>query len=162
MSLETYGRAGPEAFAQLHEIAEYAAGIESVSRMLFMENAMMDLSYHPVPGVCQAVRSLDATAGVDGRQGSPAHTAGAGQWPLNMCENMQLCKCVRGCVRGHKLCMPEMPSRQGQTSPFAAPLTLSPSLLRMQYLPCIRAGGKGGAWDLTLFGTLQAFELCCA
>ena len=44
---------GPEAFALLNEIAEYTAGIGSVSRKLYMENAMRDLS----TTLCQGWRS---------------------------------------------------------------------------------------------------------
>ena len=44
LSHETYDRAGREAFALLNEIAENAAGVGSVSRELFMENAMQDVS----------------------------------------------------------------------------------------------------------------------
>ena len=43
LSHETYGHAGPEAFTLLNEIAEYAAGIRSVSKKLFMEYAMHSL-----------------------------------------------------------------------------------------------------------------------
>ena len=41
---ETYGRAGPPAFALLHELAEFAASTGAVSKKIFMENAMRDLS----------------------------------------------------------------------------------------------------------------------
>ena len=44
LSHETYGRADPEAFALLNEIAEHAAGIGSVSKKLVMESAMRELS----------------------------------------------------------------------------------------------------------------------
>ena len=43
LSHETYGRAGPPAFALLHELAEFAASIGAVSKNIFMENAMRDL-----------------------------------------------------------------------------------------------------------------------
>ena len=43
-SHETYGHADPEAFALLNEIAQYAAVVGSVSKKLFMVNAMRDLS----------------------------------------------------------------------------------------------------------------------
>ena len=44
LSHKTYDRAGPEAFALLNEITDYAVGIGSVSKKLFMEEAMRDLS----------------------------------------------------------------------------------------------------------------------
>ena len=44
LSHETYGRAGPPAFAFLHELAEFAASTGEVSKKIFMENAMRDLS----------------------------------------------------------------------------------------------------------------------
>ena len=40
---KAYGREGPEALALLFKIAEYAAGIGSVSKKIFMENAVRDL-----------------------------------------------------------------------------------------------------------------------
>ena len=54
-SRETYGRAGPEAFALLNEIAEYASGIGSVSKKVCMENAMRDLSTILCRGVARQV-----------------------------------------------------------------------------------------------------------
>ena len=44
VSHETYGRAGLEDFALLNKTAEYAAGFRSVSKNLFMENVIRDLS----------------------------------------------------------------------------------------------------------------------
>ena len=46
---ETYGRAGPPAFALLQELPEPAASTGAVSKKIFMENAMRDLSkmLHP-------------------------------------------------------------------------------------------------------------------
>ena len=68
LSHETYGRAGPEAFALLNEIAEYAAGIGSVSKKLFMENAMRDLSTTLCGGVARRViASMSRQARMDGR-----------------------------------------------------------------------------------------------
>ena len=44
LSHETFGRAGPEAFALLNEIVEFAASSGVVSKRIFLENAMRDLS----------------------------------------------------------------------------------------------------------------------
>ena len=44
LSHETFGRAGPAAFALLNEIAEFAASSGFVSKRFFLENAMCDLS----------------------------------------------------------------------------------------------------------------------
>ena len=77
---EAYGRAGPEAFALLNEIAEYAAGIGSVSKKLFMENAMRDLSTTLCRGVArQVIASMPLQARMDCRAvlpGPPAPTDG--------------------------------------------------------------------------------------
>ena len=68
LSHETYGRAGPEAFALLNEIAEYAAGIGSGSKKLFTENAMRDLSTTLCRGVArQVIASMPLQARMDGR-----------------------------------------------------------------------------------------------
>ena len=68
LSHETYGRAGPEAFALLNEIAEYAARIGSVSKKLFMENAMWDVSTTLCRGVArQVTASMPLQARMDGR-----------------------------------------------------------------------------------------------
>ena len=77
---ETYGRAGPEAFALLNEIAEYAAGIGSVSKKLFMENVMQYLSPTLCRGVArQVIASMPRQARMDGRAvlpGLPVPTDG--------------------------------------------------------------------------------------
>ena len=77
---ETYNRAGPEAFALLNEIAEYAAGIGSVSKKLFMENSMRDLSTTLCRGVAsQGIASMPLQARTDGRAvlpGLPVPTDG--------------------------------------------------------------------------------------
>ena len=44
LSHETFGRAGPAAFALLNEIAEFAAGSGVVSKRLLLENVMRDLT----------------------------------------------------------------------------------------------------------------------
>ena len=44
LSHETYGRAGPPAFALLYDLAEFAASTGAVSKKAFVENAMRDLS----------------------------------------------------------------------------------------------------------------------
>jgi hypothetical protein len=80
LSHKTYGHAGPEAFALLNEIAEYAAGIGSVSKKLFMENAMRDLSTTLCRGVArQVIASMPLQARMDGRAvlpGLPVPTDG--------------------------------------------------------------------------------------
>ena len=75
LSYETYGRVGPEAFAHLNEIAEYAIGIGSVSKKLFIENAMRDLSTTPCRGVArQVIASMPLQAWMDGRAVLPGLT----------------------------------------------------------------------------------------
>ena len=65
---ETYGRAGPEAFALLNEIAEYAAGVGSVSKKLFTENVMRDLSTtHPRGFARHFIALMPLQARWDGR-----------------------------------------------------------------------------------------------
>ena len=80
LSHEMYGHAGPEAFALLNEIAEYAACIGSVSKKLFMENAMRDLSTTLCRGVArQVIASMPSQARMDGRAvlpGLPVPTDG--------------------------------------------------------------------------------------
>ena len=44
LSHEIYGRVGPPAFALLHELAEVVASTGAVSKKIFMQNAMRDLS----------------------------------------------------------------------------------------------------------------------
>ena len=41
LSHETYGRAGPPAFALLHELADFAASTGAVSKKIFMENVIL-------------------------------------------------------------------------------------------------------------------------
>ena len=55
LSHETFGRAGAAAFALLNEIAEFAAGFGVVSKRLFLENAMRDLSTTPCRGITRQV-----------------------------------------------------------------------------------------------------------
>ena len=60
-------RAGLEAFA-LNEIAEYAAGIGSDSKKLFVENAMRDLTTTLCRGAArQVMASMPLQARMDGR-----------------------------------------------------------------------------------------------
>ena len=90
-SHETYGRTGPDAFALLNEIADYAAGIGSVSRnsKLFMERVAGPI-YNPVPGGCQeSIASMPMQAWMDGKAVLPGLTL----------PNMVPCKCVPGGVR---------------------------------------------------------------
>ena len=44
LSHETYGRAGPPAVAHLYELSEFAASTGAVSKKIFMENSMCELS----------------------------------------------------------------------------------------------------------------------
>ena len=81
--------------------------------------------YNPLPGGCQASQSLYATAGADGRQGSPSRTACANRWPLMMCQNMQLYERVRVRVYAScKLCVTPAPPpfRKLLASVTAAPM----------------------------------------
>ena len=79
LSHETYGSAGPEAFALLNMIGEYAAGIRSVSKKMLLEKTMRDLSRNLCWGVTRVARSvsrsLDPAAGPNGRRGSPTSSA---------------------------------------------------------------------------------------
>ena len=58
LSHETFGRAGPVAFALLNEIAEFAANSEVASKRLFLENAMRDLSTTLCPGITRQVLDM--------------------------------------------------------------------------------------------------------
>ena len=80
LSHETYGRAGPPAFALLHELAEFAASTRAVSKKIFMENAMSDLYTTLCRGIAQQVlTSAPLRARLDGRPvlpGRPVPTDG--------------------------------------------------------------------------------------
>ena len=80
LSHETYGRAGPPAFALLHELAEFAASTGAVSKKIFMENAMRDLSTTLCRGIArQVLASAPLRARLDGRPvlpGRPVPTDG--------------------------------------------------------------------------------------
>ena len=80
LSHETYGRAGPPAFALLHELAEFAASTGAVSKNIFMENAMRDLSTTLCRGIArQVLASAPLRAHLDGRPvlpGRPVPTDG--------------------------------------------------------------------------------------
>ena len=68
LSHESYGRAGPPAFALLHELAEFAASTGAVSKKIFMENAMRDLSTTQCRGIArQVLASAMLRARLDGR-----------------------------------------------------------------------------------------------
>ena len=54
-SHETYGRAGPPMFALLNELAEFAASTGGVSKRIFMENAMRDISTTICRGIARQV-----------------------------------------------------------------------------------------------------------
>ena len=55
LSHETFGRAGPAAFALLNEIAEFVASSGVVSERIFLENAMHDLSTTLCRGITRQV-----------------------------------------------------------------------------------------------------------
>ena len=55
LSHETFGRAGPVAFALLNEIAEFAASSGVGSKNKFSENAMRDLSTTLCRGITRQV-----------------------------------------------------------------------------------------------------------
>ena len=68
LSHETFGRAGPAAFALLKEIAEFAAGSGVVSKRLFLENAMRDLSTTLCQGITrQVLATVPLRARLNGR-----------------------------------------------------------------------------------------------
>ena len=80
LSHETYGRAGPPAFALLNELAEFAASTGAVSKKIFMENAMRDLSTTLCRGIArQVLASAPLRARLHGRPvlpGRPVPTDG--------------------------------------------------------------------------------------
>ena len=80
LSHETHGRAGPPSFALLHELAEFAASTGAVSKKVFMEDAMRDLSTTLCRGIAwQALTSAPLRARLDGRPvlpGQPVPTDG--------------------------------------------------------------------------------------
>ena len=55
LSHEKFGRAGPGAFALLNESAEFAASSGVVSKRIFLENAMRDLSTTLCRGIARHV-----------------------------------------------------------------------------------------------------------
>ena len=68
LSHDTYGRAVPPAFALLHELAEFAASTRAVSKKIFMENAMRDLTTTLYRGIAlQVLTSVPLRARLDGR-----------------------------------------------------------------------------------------------
>ena len=58
LSHESYGRAGPPTFELLHELSEFAASTGAVSKKIFMENAMHDLSTTLCRGIARQVLAL--------------------------------------------------------------------------------------------------------
>ena len=73
LSHETYGRVGPAAFAFLNKVADVAAGSGALSRRVFLENAMRDLS----TTMCRAVaRQVRASAPVQARHTGKAVLVG--------------------------------------------------------------------------------------
>ena len=65
---DKYGRAGPLALALLHELAEFAPSTGAVSKKIFMENALRNLSTTLCRGVArQALASAPLRAHLDGR-----------------------------------------------------------------------------------------------
>ena len=68
LSHETFGRAGPAAFALLNEIAEFAASSGVVSKRIFLENAMRDLSTTLCRGITrQVLATVPLRARLNGR-----------------------------------------------------------------------------------------------
>ena len=80
LSHETYGWAGPPAFALLNELAEFVASAGAFSKKIFMENATRDFSTTVCRGIAQQVlASAPLRARVDGRPvlpGRPVPTDG--------------------------------------------------------------------------------------
>ena len=122
---ETYGRASAKAFALLNDIAKYAAGIESVSMKLCMEDVMCDLS----PGtLCwgaarHVIASMPLQARLGGRAVLPVLVLQAVYclsrlMAFDDAPNMQPCKCVPGGVRS-------LPN-----SKFGEPVKLAVKLLK--------------------------------
>ena len=68
LSHKTKGRAGPPAFALIHELAEFAASTGAIYKKVFMENAMRDLSTALCRGIArQVLASARLQARLDGR-----------------------------------------------------------------------------------------------
>ena len=68
LSHEACGRAGPTAFARLNEIAELAASSGVVSKKIFLENAMCDLSATLCRGITrQVLATVPLRARLNGR-----------------------------------------------------------------------------------------------
>ena len=80
LSHETYGRAGPAAFALLHELAEFASSTGGISKKVFMEHAMCGLSTTLCRGIArQVLASAPLQARLDVRPvlpGRPVPTDG--------------------------------------------------------------------------------------
>ena len=71
MSHETYGRAGPPAVALLHELAEFLASTGAISKKIFTENAVCDLSTTLCSGMArQVLSSAPLQARLDGDHSS--------------------------------------------------------------------------------------------
>ena len=69
LSHETFGRAGSAAFALLNEIAEFAASSGVVSKRIFLENAMRDLSTTLCRGITrQVLATVPLRARLNGRR----------------------------------------------------------------------------------------------
>ena len=58
LSHETFGRAGPAAFALLNEITEFAVSSGVVSKRIFLENTMRDLSATLSRGITRQVLAM--------------------------------------------------------------------------------------------------------
>ena len=68
LSHETFGHAGPAAFALLNESAEFAAGSGVVSKQILLENAMRDLSTTLCRGITrQVLATVPLRARLNGR-----------------------------------------------------------------------------------------------
>ena len=84
---ETYGLAGPPAFVLPHELAEFAASTGAVSKKVFMENAMRNLSTTLYLGIARQVpASAPLRALLHGRPvvplaGRPGWAACSNRWP---------------------------------------------------------------------------------
>ena len=68
LSYETFGRAGPAAFAVLNEVAKFSASSGVVSKRFFLANAMCDLSTTLCRGITrQVLATVPLRACLNGR-----------------------------------------------------------------------------------------------
>ena len=81
LSHEGYGRAGPPAFTLLHELAEFAASPGAVSKKIFIESEMRNLSTTTMPRHRTAGPCVGAIASAPRWSTGPPWSACSNRWP---------------------------------------------------------------------------------